>query len=90
MGLLCDLPLHREDLCPEGPLSSLGQNFRALWAVVKWTKPKMPQSSVSAATPKGEPVSPEGTQEGNKEAGPTAEGQIKGETPGSPDLCIFP
>ena len=39
------------------PLSSLGWYFRAVWntaswAIVKWTKQRMSQSSVSAATPR--------------------------------------
>ena len=34
----------------------------------------MSGSSLNAATPKGEPVSPEGTQEGNKEDWPQSRG----------------
>ena len=54
------------------------------------TKQKMKWPSVRTATPKGGPVSPEGTQERNKEDWPTAEVYIKGGTPVSPDIYIFP
>ena len=47
-------------------------------------------SSVNAVTPKGELVSPEGTQERNKEYWPTTEVPIEGMSPVSPDLYIFP
>jgi len=50
----------------------------------------MPWSSVSAATPKGEPVSPEGTQERNKEYWTRPEVHIKGVIPLTPDFCILP
>ena len=41
-------------------------------------------------TPKAGPMSPEGTQERNKEDWPTAEVPIKAVIPGSPDIYIFP
>ena len=50
----------------------------------------MSQSSVSTATPKGEPVGPEGTQDENQEYFPLAEVHIKGMISESPDLYIFP
>ena len=60
-----------------------------LLAVVKWTKQKILWSSVRIATPKGGPVSPEGTQERTKEDCPTAEVHIKEVIPLSPDFYIF-
>ena len=50
----------------------------------------MSQSSAGTATPKDRLVSPQGTQERNKEDWPTAEVQIKGVIPVSPELNIFP
>ena len=49
----------------------------------------MSWSSVNAVTPKGGLVSPEGTQERNKEDWRPVEVPIKGVIPLSPDLCLI-
>ena len=48
------------------------------------------KGSVNAVTLKAGPVSPEGTQERNKEDWPTGEVHIKGVIPVNPDPYLFP
>ena len=68
------------------PLSSLEQYFGQLLGCMQLSGQKISQS----ATPKGELVSPEGTQKRNKEYWPIAEVHNKGVVPIRPDLYIFP
>ena len=70
-------------------LSSLGGNIRntAFWAVVSGQNKGCRGDN---NPPKGGPLSPEGTQERNKDDLPTAEVHIKGVIPISPDIYSFP